>query len=47
MGGDLVLEPESHGGRGAAFTISLPGESADRGVGPDSRNAGSVRSGVS
>jgi signal transduction histidine kinase len=31
MGGELVLEPESHGGGGAAFTISLPGESADEG----------------
>jgi signal transduction histidine kinase len=29
MGGDLVLEPT--GGRGAAFTISLPGEPADEG----------------
>jgi len=29
MGGDLVLEPASPGGGGAAFTISFPGESAD------------------
>jgi len=29
MGGDLVLEPDN--GRGAAFTISLPGEPADEG----------------
>ena len=30
MGGDLVLEPRE-AGRGAAFTIDLPGESADEG----------------
>jgi len=31
MGGDLVLEPRSAGDTGAAFTISLAGESADEG----------------